>query len=63
MFTLMVCINVYSYNSKIMNNDLYHSQNLLIYAGTALTGVMTAVLVPACHKLGILYSACSRTEN
>jgi len=45
-----------------MNNGLDHSQNLLIYVGTALTGVTTAVLVPACHKLGVLYSACGRTE-
>jgi hypothetical protein len=46
-----------------MNNDLDHSQNLLIYAGTALTGVITAVLVPACYKLGVFYSACGRTEK
>ena len=45
-----------------MNNDLDHSQNPLIYVGTALTGVNTVVLVPVCHKLGVLYSACGRTE-
>jgi hypothetical protein len=46
-----------------MNNDLEHSQNPILYAGTALTGIATEVLVPAYHKLGVLYPACGRTVN